>query len=66
MKIQINGEAQEFELTLTVSELLAKLEQDMAGVAIAINQNIIPQTEWASAQLQDGDQVALFRAIAGG
>lgn len=66
MKIQINGESHEFEKALSVGELLAQLDYEMAGVAIAVNQTIIPQTDWAKAQLQDGDQVALFRAIAGG
>lgn len=66
MKITINGKSHNADAQLSVTELLTELEHDLAGVAIAVNQNIIPQTEWLTTLLEEGDEVALFRAIAGG
>lgn len=66
MKIFINGEAHEFSGSLTLRQLLAALDYEVVGLAIAINQTIVPSSDWETSLLQPGDRVALFRAIAGG
>lgn len=66
MRLTINGEAREVDGQISVAELLEEIEQDVAGVAIAINRNITPQAEWLTTLLNEGDEVVLFRAIAGG
>ncbi|MBW8192238.1 sulfur carrier protein ThiS [Neiella marina] len=66
MKILVNDEAIELATRATLSQLLEMLEQDLNGVAVAVNQNIVPQHDWRDYRLTDQDKVALFRAIAGG
>jgi len=46
--------------------LLERLERHQPGCALAINQVIIPRNDWATRQVQDGDDILLFQAIAGG
>lgn len=76
MKISINGERHELAESLTISELLQAvmvtgkmvkvLTFELTGLALAVNQTIVPQEQWAHYSLSDGDEIALFRAIAGG
>lgn len=36
------------------------------GVAVAINHNIVPKTDWSSQLLRSGDQIMLIKATQGG
>ena len=51
---------------LTVAALLAQLEQQQAGIALALNQQVLPRERWDHHLLQEGDRVLLFQVIAGG
>lgn len=51
---------------LSVSALLTQLEQQQPGVALALNQHILPRDRWEDHLLQEGDRVLLFQVIAGG
>lgn len=66
MKITLNDQPLELAQTLSVTALLEQLDRHQPGTALAINQTIIPRTDWASRQVQDGDDILLFQAIAGG
>ncbi|AJI94467.1 thiamine biosynthesis protein ThiS [Yersinia ruckeri] len=66
MKILLNDESIELEDALTVNQLLTQLDYNQPGSALAINQTIIPRNSWDTHMLQDGDDVLLFQAIAGG
>jgi sulfur carrier protein ThiS adenylyltransferase len=43
-----------------------QLEQLQPGVALALNQHILPRERWEDHLLQEGDQILLFQVIAGG
>jgi sulfur carrier protein len=66
MKIRLNDQQLELAQPLSVSALLEQLERHQPGTALAINQIIIPRTDWANHLVQDGDDILLFQAIAGG
>ncbi|ELI6453591.1 sulfur carrier protein ThiS [Yersinia ruckeri] len=66
MKILLNDESIELEDALTVNQLLTQLDYNQPGSALVINQTIIPRNNWDTHILQDGDDVLLFQAIAGG
>jgi sulfur carrier protein len=51
---------------MTVQQLLEHLQRVQSGTALAINQTIIPRSEWDAHQIHDGDNILLFQAIAGG
>ncbi|CZF84864.1 Sulfur carrier protein ThiS [Grimontia celer] len=66
MQIWLNDEAY---LPKTASDLLAlvsELSLPEQSVAIALNGEIIPRSQWQSTPLTEGVQVAMFQAIAGG
>jgi len=65
MKLQINGQVQEFAITV-LAELITALDKPEQGIAIAVNEQIIPRQQWASFTLSENDNISLFQAIAGG
>jgi sulfur carrier protein len=52
----------------TVAELLERRLGDTRphGVAVAVNEEVVPRGEWASWQLVDGDVVEVVTAVQGG
>lgn len=66
MKIRLNDQPLELTQPISISALLQQLERHQPGTALAINQTIIPRTDWANHLVQDGDDILLFQAIAGG
>ncbi|KAA1175349.1 sulfur carrier protein ThiS [Photorhabdus heterorhabditis] len=66
MKITVNDQLIEIAAPLVVQQLLEQLERVQPGTALAVNQIIIPRSEWHTHQVNDGDNVLLFQAIAGG
>ncbi|MBB1201961.1 sulfur carrier protein ThiS [Enterobacteriaceae bacterium 89] len=66
MQIIVNDEAVQCEAGLSVAGALASLNLDKPGVALALNQQILPRAQWEQQSLQDGDALLLFQAIAGG
>ncbi|BFO07761.1 sulfur carrier protein ThiS [Serratia rubidaea] len=66
MQIRLNDQTLELAAPLSVGDLLSQLTRDQPGTALAINQVIIPRADWAEHLVQDGDDILLFQAIAGG
>ncbi|WP_304162979.1 sulfur carrier protein ThiS [Lonsdalea britannica] len=66
MKIHINEETVTLEEPISVEQLLQRLDRLQPGTALAINQIVIPRPDWSTCQVQDGDDILLFQAIAGG
>ena len=66
MNILVNDESHHFSQPLTLLNLLNLLALNPAGSALAVNQVIIPRDNWPAHLLEDGDEILLFQAIAGG
>ncbi|WP_428944403.1 sulfur carrier protein ThiS [Pantoea sp. FN060301] len=66
MQILVNDEAMTFPGPLRLEELLERLSRHQPGTALAVNQRIIPRDRWSSYHLQEGDELVIFQAIAGG
>jgi len=66
MKIQINEQVIELAENLNIEQLLAHLNKPLMGSAVAVNQDIISRSHWADTILNEGDNISLFQAIAGG
>jgi sulfur carrier protein len=67
MDIRLNGEPHRLS-GASLSDLLAAEQIDPAkpGVAVAINDAIVPRAEWLKAMLKDGDTVEIVRPHSGG
>jgi len=66
MKIVVNDEPMTLTSPLAVAALLEQLARHQPGTAIAVNQSIVPRDRWPSHLLEEGDELVIFQAIAGG
>ncbi len=67
MEITVNQKNYQVSAHCNVKYLFnAVLNQSAQGLAIAINQTIIPKTQWESHFLQSGDQIIIIKATQGG
>lgn len=67
MRVTINGNKHTFERPLTISEVLTMLQiaQDK-GVAVARNYSVVSKTMLNQTYLDDGDNLDIITATAGG
>ena len=66
MQLKVNGLAQDVPEGCSVQELLKRLEFCSEGVAVALNFQVLPRSEWVLCRLQDGDSIEVVRAVGGG
>jgi sulfur carrier protein len=65
MQVIINQQETELQ-TSTLSGLVNELQLPDVGIAIAVNQQIIPRQLWESTQLIQNDHITIIRATRGG
>lgn len=63
--IRVNG-VEEPWLHESVVEMLTRLQIEPRGIAVACNGEIVRRSEWASFFFNDGDQIEVVTAAAGG
>lgn len=66
MQIYLNDSPIELEKSLNLEQLIVQQQLNPQGLAIALNQQILPRSQWAKTMLQTNDRLTVFRAIAGG
>ncbi|WNF46490.1 sulfur carrier protein ThiS [Pseudomonas sp. SG20056] len=66
MRIQLNGEAFELPDGETVAGLIERLDLVGRRVAVELNLDIVPRSQYATTALREGDQVEVVHAIGGG
>ncbi|HEY9352438.1 MAG TPA: sulfur carrier protein ThiS [Nocardioides sp.] len=66
MKITVNSEP--MEVSGTVADLLEARTGDRrpSGIAVAVDEEIVPRDDWVRWQLQDGHVVEIVTAVQGG
>jgi sulfur carrier protein len=67
MKVSVNGRWTDTDAP-TVAALLESLGITVgrSGVAVALNETVVPRLKWAEARLKGGDKVEIIRAVQGG
>ncbi|MFD1805977.1 sulfur carrier protein ThiS [Pasteurella oralis] len=66
MEIYLNDAKLNLEQNLSIQQLIELQKLNQQGLAIAVNQQVLPRSEWSTYQLQANDRLTVFRAIAGG
>lgn len=66
MKVQVNNKEVELTTGNTISALAAQLDLPSQGVAIALNNRMIPRSQWAEQEIQYGDSLVIIKAACGG
>ncbi len=65
--IRLNDEPRTFAGATTVADVLRELGlADRKGVAVAVNNSVVPRAAWPTHALAEGDRVLIIRATQGG
>lgn len=62
----LNGQQRQVAAGITVADLLAELGRPPVGIAVEINQEVVPRSEHVSRQLADGDRIEIVHMVGGG
>ena len=66
MKVNINNAEIELIDGATLAQALEKAGITPSGIAVAINETVVPKTEYATRQLAEGDSILIIKAFYGG
>ncbi|ACT49207.1 sulfur carrier protein ThiS [Methylotenera mobilis] len=67
MQLTINGKARSFELAhMNTAQLVEQLELVGKRLAIELNGEIVPRSQFEHTKLSDGDKLEIVGAVGGG
>jgi sulfur carrier protein len=66
MNIIVNGERQSLEADMNLEQLLEMLGLSGKRVAVEVNRDIVPRSDYNSFKLSDNDTIEIVNAIGGG
>ena len=70
MRILVNGEKravpEHSSVAEVISDLLERTDPKVRGVAVALNEEVVPRSAWGSTRLRDDDRLEVLNAIGGG
>jgi sulfur carrier protein len=67
MNIYVNSKLQDIREKTTIHEMLLSMDITAhGGLAVAVNNSIIPYAAWKNRELQPDDNIILIRATQGG
>ena len=66
MEVFINRKPVGVEVPTGLAELLAREGIPAEGVAVAVNNRVVPRGEWAATPAAEGMKITVIRAVCGG
>ena len=66
MKITINNKQTEYPEGTTLRNVADSCQLPEKGVAVAVNNEMIPRSGWESHVVSDGDEIVILKAFCGG
>lgn len=66
INIFLNDESISLETPVSLNELISRLGLPLFEYVCAVNNKVLSRGQWTSYQLDEGDNIAFFQAIAGG
>ncbi len=68
MNLVINGKPKHYKGSPELESLLRELEikEENRGIAVAINDTVIPQRDISGVTLKEGDRIEIIEAVQGG
>ena len=66
MQITVNGEIHNISQTLSLDELLRKLALTEGRIAVEVNGEIVPRSQFLEYEINDQDKIEIVQAIGGG
>ena len=64
--ISINEQSEQVAHSSSLADIIQALSLPDLGCVFAINNAVVPRSQWQQAVVNEGDAISLFQAIAGG
>lgn len=66
MKVKVNSKETEVAEGSKLADLAIQLELPTQGIAIGLNNKLIPRTDWNAQELHENDSLVIIKAACGG
>ncbi len=68
MRVIVNGDRHELDTGTRVEDVLVLLGHDRRGLglAVAVNGQVVPRSDWGERKLEESDRIEVLHAIGGG
>lgn len=66
MKVFVNNKEENLNQENSLALLISKSLRDINGIAVAVNNKVIPKTNWEKFQLKENDKITIIKATQGG
>jgi sulfur carrier protein len=66
VSVTVNGEPRQVAMSATIADLVAAMSTAGSGIAVAVNDEVVPRGRWPSRRLHDRDRVEILTAVQGG
>jgi len=64
--VTVNGKGMEVPLGLSLADLISEVGTDKRGIAVAINQEVVPRSLWGHTIISNEDRIEIITAAPGG
>ena len=66
MRLIVNGTEKFIESSANLIQILKELEIEGSHIAVALNLQVIPRSNYETTSIKDGDKVEIVHAVGGG
>lgn len=66
MNVFINGQSTDMPNNSSVKNMLEHIGQQSGGIAVAVNDMVIPKSQWSNSHIEEGDKILIIKASQGG
>jgi sulfur carrier protein len=66
MKITVNGAERETSAGSSVAGVVATVTGQAGGVAVALNDEVVPRADWTTTIVREADRIEVLTAVQGG
>ncbi|MEU4881931.1 sulfur carrier protein ThiS [Streptomyces althioticus] len=64
--VTVNGESRQVPPGTALDLVVRSLTAAPSGVAVALNETVVPRAQWPATPLSEGDRVEVLTAVQGG
>ncbi len=66
VEVRLNGATQRVPASTTIAAMVSKLGPNAAGLAVALNEEVVPRSRWECTELANHDRIEVLVPTQGG
>lgn len=65
-EISVNGQRQPLATGATLDDVVTSMIGNADGCAVAVNDSVVPRSDWPARTVEPGDRIEILTAVQGG